>query len=214
MIGYRMLIFSLAIYAISISFADAGTRGDPLIPDAQWQAAYRVMEATGGEAQMRKMIDQMIEVQIQQDPMMQPYRHVLQEFFGTYMSYETLRDQYVEIYVDYFSADELNRLADFYETALGTKLISLGSDIVSEQMQIAIYEVSRHSHKLQDMLVVEMRRLERLKQEEDARYGSGSLFAGEVFESTNSEPGNTGLLDIEPMDAGAPEVNLELEAPF
>ncbi len=51
------------------------------------------------------------------------------------MSWEQMRDMYVDIYAQVFTEDEINEILQFYRTPLGQKMISKMPEVVQKSMQ-------------------------------------------------------------------------------
>ncbi len=135
---------------------NAGTNG-------QTAAAKRLLESMNMEASLNGTIDAMLQLQIQRNPAMAPYKQVMKKFFSKYMSYDSLKNDFVTIYADAFTETELNDFAAFYSTPTGKKAISKMPELSSKGAQLGASRVQAHTQELQDMIKEETQRLQKLQ---------------------------------------------------
>ena len=66
---------------------------------------------------MKDLLDGQVELQInmqvQADPSLEPFKHILTEFLQKHMSYEALRPEFIKMYAVAFTASELRDINDF-----------------------------------------------------------------------------------------------------
>lgn len=129
----------------------------------QQKAAFGFMEAAGVEENMDTMSNQLLDMQIRQDPTLAPYKHVLQEWDRRYLSYDAIKTQLAEVYLGYFSPQELDELAAFFSTGVGQKFVNTSPDIMAETTEIGASTAELHMYKLQEMMMVEAERIQRLQ---------------------------------------------------
>jgi hypothetical protein len=132
--------------------------------DPASEAAYRLLDSIGAAESMRASIDGMLEVQLQQAPAMAPYRKVMREFFEEYMSYDSMKHDFVALYVELFTVEEMEALAAFNETPLGQKSIRLMPQIMARGAEIGIRRVQENQALLSEMIRAESERLQRLSE--------------------------------------------------
>jgi hypothetical protein len=113
------------------------------------QATEELLKISRIDSLLDKSIDQMLDMQIRQNPTLTPYRSVLQNFFRKYMSYESLKPEIIKIYSENLSVKELNDIIAFYKTPTGQKTIEVMPQIMQQSMQLGSSKVQKHLPELQ-----------------------------------------------------------------
>ena len=113
------------------------------------QAALDLMEQTDVEGTMQTSIDEMLGQQIKASPEIAPFEDVLRDFMAEHLSFDAVRDDLVELYVEAFTEDELREIIAFNETPVGQKAIRMTPMIMVEAMRIGQQAVEEN----QDVLV-------------------------------------------------------------
>jgi hypothetical protein len=108
---------------------------------------------------MDKTINQMLDVQIQQNPQLAPYRNVMLAFFRKYLSWEAIEPEMIKLYTDTFSEDELKAIVQFYQTPAGQKAIKTLPELMSRGAEIGQRKVQENIGELQQMVAAEEARL-------------------------------------------------------
>ncbi len=129
------------------------------------KAAEELLNVMGLEDALQKSIDQMLQIQLDQEPAMRPYKNVMLKFFNKHMSYEMLKDDMTVIYADAFDENELYEIIKFYKTATGQKTIEKMPELMSKGAKLGISRVKENIHELQDMVKKEAERIEQLQNE-------------------------------------------------
>ncbi|WP_419835011.1 DUF2059 domain-containing protein [Endozoicomonas atrinae] len=127
--------------------------------EAEKEAA-RLLNVMGAETAIEQSMNQMMDMQIQQNPTLLPFRHVIADFFEQHMSYESLKPEMVKLYAEEFTASELRELNAFYQTPVGQKTIEKMPVLFARGGQIGVQRVQANIHKLEAMIVAEAERLQ------------------------------------------------------
>ena len=62
---------------------------------------------------LKQSVDQMVKMQVQQNPTIAPYEGVMKEFLAKYMSWDSLKPDMIKLYTDEFTEPELGELNKF-----------------------------------------------------------------------------------------------------
>ncbi|WP_020584457.1 DUF2059 domain-containing protein [Endozoicomonas elysicola] len=146
----RMTVCGMLFVFSSFAFANS---------EAENEAA-RLLNVMGAETAIEQSMNQMMEMQVQQNPALLPFRHVIADFFEQYMSYESLKPEMVKLYAEEFTTDELRELNAFYRTPTGRKTIEKMPVLFARGGQIGIQRVEQNIHMLEAMIVAETERLQ------------------------------------------------------
>ena len=101
----------------------------------------------------------MIDIQLQQNPAIAPFKQVMLDFFSKYMSWESLKDDIAEIYLEEFSIQELKELTAFYKTPTGQKAALRVPQLMSKGGELGMRRVQEHMPELQEMIAKEAEKM-------------------------------------------------------
>ena len=149
-----LFLILLITFVIGTSYADSGSR---------IKAAEELLNAMHIDKALQKTIEQMLEVQLQQKPAMQPYKNVMLEFLNKHMSYDSLKDDLVKLYADAFNEDELHEITKFYKTPTGQKTIEKLPELSSKGAQLGAAKVQNNISELKEMIKKESERIQKLQ---------------------------------------------------
>lgn len=86
-------------------------------------AAEGLLNSMNMEKLLTESVDQMLVVQIQQNPQLAEVQPQMRDFLIKHMSWASLKDDMISIYTAEFTEDELKELTAFYQTPVGKKAI-------------------------------------------------------------------------------------------
>lgn len=104
------------------------------------------------ETLLQQSYEQIIDVQIQGNPKLHPYRQVMLDFFAKHMSWEMLKEDMISLYVESFTEDELLVLAGFYSTPVGQKAVQVMPELMRQGAEIGARRVQEHLPELERMI--------------------------------------------------------------
>lgn len=133
-----------------------------LADDESQREAERLLTNMQMKEMMVESIEKMVDLQMQQNPTLAPYKQVLLQFFEKHMSWESLKPEFVKIYADAFTAAELRDLNAFYATPTGQKTIRMMPSLMTQGAQIGMSRVQANSAELTEMIEAESKRLQKL----------------------------------------------------
>ena len=100
-------------------------------------------------------MEQMLQIQVQSNPGIAPYKEVMRKFLMKYMSWEGLKDEFARIYAGEFTEQELREMIAFYRTPTGAKAIAKMSILMAKGSQLGVQRVQQNMAELNEMLRVE-----------------------------------------------------------
>ncbi|GHG63156.1 hypothetical protein GCM10010919_08610 [Alishewanella longhuensis] len=124
--------------------------------------AEMLLESMEMEALMHHSISQMMDLQLQQNPELLPYKDVMMQFFSTYMSWNSLKPEFIKMYSTEFTAAELREINKFYATDTGKKTIEKMPTLMNQGAQIGMARVQANMGELVAMIKAEEERLQML----------------------------------------------------
>ena len=81
-----------------------------------------------------------------------PYRDVLNRFFQKYMSWASVKDDYIKLYMEAFTEKEIGDLVAFYKTKTGKKAAGTIPQLMMKGAAIGQKQVEKHTAELTRML--------------------------------------------------------------
>ena len=127
----------LSLCIASLGYADSQTHR---------QAAEEVLRLTKVDKMLGPLIDQIQQVQIQQLQQMnlsseayataQRYLQRINDSVAREMQWQEIKNDYVELYTDAFTEQELRQLIQFYSTPLGHKVVEKMPVLMEQSMQL------------------------------------------------------------------------------
>ncbi|MGI0118254.1 DUF2059 domain-containing protein [Zooshikella sp. RANM57] len=115
----------------------------------------RLLAATG---------ENMLKMQLSQNPALQPFEKTMKAFFNKYISGESLREDYINIYMEAFTEKEINEINDFYSTPTGQKVLRETPALVSKGAALGQQRVQENIQELKNMIQEEAQRIRSLQQ--------------------------------------------------
>jgi hypothetical protein len=122
--------------------------------------AEKLLELAGTKAAMETMTDIMLTQQIQQNPSLVPFKQIMQQFFQKHLSYESLKSDFISMYVEAFTKDELTAINEFYATEAGKKAVKLMPSLMQKGGEIGQRQVQDNIQELQKMIKDEAERIQ------------------------------------------------------
>ena len=149
----KYILLAALIISSSHTFADNDSRKE----------AELLLSTMGLDEALEQSISQMLDVQLQQNPTLAPFKQVMLKFFNKHMSYESLKPEMITIYAEAFTSTELKEINAFYKTPTGAKTIEKLPELMAKGGQIGAQRVQDNIHELQDMIKVESERIQKLQ---------------------------------------------------
>ena len=123
---------------------------------ADIQSHRRAAEQLASLLQMEQLLqqthEQVLNVQIQANPDLNPYRDVLLQFLKERLSWDNLKDELLDLYTENFTEAELQELVTFYATETGQKSVRLMPEILRRAGEIGLRRVQEQLPELERRL--------------------------------------------------------------
>ena len=155
MIFSRVIVLITALGVSSMSLADAASEKE----------AEKLLDMVGTQAVMEQSMSQMLDIQLQQNPALAPYKGVMMEFLNENMSYESLKPELIKMYSEEFTSSELREINAFYSTDVGKKSIEKMPKLMMQGGQLGATRVQENINDLQAMIQAESERIQKLQSE-------------------------------------------------
>tara|TARA_R110002073_G_scaffold112231_2_gene248910 strand:+ start:75 stop:542 length:468 start_codon:yes stop_codon:yes gene_type:complete len=152
---FKTVLVAVAFTTGSLALAD----------DASIKEAEKLLQTMGTEAALEQSMSQMLDVQLQQNPALAPYKGVMMAFFNKYMSFNSLKPEMAQAYADAFTLAELQEINTFYATDVGQKVVEEMPRLMAAGAQMGVSRVQENIGELQEMIKAESERIQLLQQQ-------------------------------------------------
>ena len=122
---------------------------------SHYKAAEQMLTLMDMPTVLKRSIDEMVAIQVQQNPSIAPYEAVMKEFLAKYMSWDSLKADMIKIYMDEFTESELGELNKFYQTPVGRKTVEKMPTLMTKGAQLGGQRVQEHMPELQQAIAAE-----------------------------------------------------------
>src|SRR5262249_5268500 len=116
------------------------------------KAAETLLLVMDVDKSLPKVVDQVVENQVQHNPQLVPQREVLQRFLTTYVNWESVKEETITAYTREFTEPELQQLIEYYQTPLGKKAHEQLPQLAVLAGQIGLKQAQAHETELRQML--------------------------------------------------------------
>ncbi len=113
------------------------------------QAAEALLNLMDMDKLMSESIDQMLEMQVKQNPAIGQFKDEMKKFLSKYMSWSAMKGDMVKIYMSEFTEQELKELLAFYQTPLGKKTVAKMPKLMAKGAELGQQRVQEHLPELQ-----------------------------------------------------------------
>ena len=151
----KVFVLITALGMSSMSLADAASEKE----------AEKLLNMVGTQEVMEQSMSQMLDIQLQQNPALAPYKGVMMEFLNENMSYESLKPELIKMYSEEFTSSELSEINAFYSTDVGKKSIEKMPTLMMQGGQLGATRVQENIGDLQAMIQAESERIQKLQSE-------------------------------------------------
>jgi len=126
--------------------------------EKQMAAAQELLMAMHLDKTFGESLQNMVDMQIRQNPQIAPFRQVMLDFFAKYMSWEAVRDDMAKIYAEEFTVEELKDLITFYKTPTGQKAAMKLPQLMNKGAELGMRRVQDHVQELQQAIAAEAKK--------------------------------------------------------
>lgn len=151
-------LLSLLIVAGLLACAPSLPAQQAQVPDAHKAAVYELFAVMQLETQYAAVVSDTLDIQINQNPTIAPYRQIMLDFFAKYMNWDSLKEDLAGIYMEVFSIDEVKDLTAFYRTPVGRKAALNVAKLTNKGAELGMKRVQAHLPELQQMIADEMKK--------------------------------------------------------
>lgn len=150
--GSTMKFFIKSFFAVLFCFGLPTLAGTELLTkhsEADYQVAYTLFEAMQMPNQLNQTLVGIIDMQMKSNPKWLPYRDIFLQTYSKYLSYEAMKQEYADIYLELFTVDELKELTTIYQTPVGKKFAAVSSELAIRGANLGQQTFLKHQSELE-----------------------------------------------------------------
>jgi len=144
----RMLLGSCLI-TVTLGLSPVVALGDA---QSHRKAAENLLLVMEVDKSLPKVVEQVVETQLQQNPQLASQREVLQRFLTKYVNWASVKEDTITAYTQEFTEPELKKLTEFYKTPLGKKASEKMPQLAFLAGQLGLRQAQAHQAELRQML--------------------------------------------------------------
>ncbi len=149
----------LVLWTASAHAQQTGAAPKPAISSHE-QAVTELFGLMDLEKMMVGSATAMIDAQIQANPGIAPFRGVLIEWSGKYLTWDAMAPQLIKIYMETFTEPETREMIAFYRTPTGKKALTKMPELLQKGAQIGAEIGKAHQAELAQMVREKQKQLD------------------------------------------------------
>jgi hypothetical protein len=144
----RMLL-SHCLITVALGLSPVIALGDA---QSHRRAAENLLMVMEVDKSLPKVVEQVVENQMQQNSQLASQREVLQRFLTKYVNWESVKEDTITAYTHAFTEPELKKLTEFYKTPVGKKANEKLPQLAFIAGQLGLQQAQAHQAELRQML--------------------------------------------------------------
>jgi hypothetical protein len=118
--------------------------------DSHRLAVIKLLELTRMQQKIDASVENVVALQLQQDPAMRTHEAELRSFLDKYIGWPGMKDELIVMYQEAFTEAEVNEMNAFYGSETGRKLIQRLPGLIQERDRLAMQRLQAHIGELQE----------------------------------------------------------------
>jgi len=151
-------IFVLFVFVVISTSTQASS-------DSHKNAANELLDTININELLSQSIDAMLQLELSNNPSLIPFENTMKSFFNKYMSGDSLRDEFLVMYMNTFTEGELIEINNFYKTETGQKALKTAPQLMADGAALGQQRVEENIQELETMIKEESLRIQNLQQQ-------------------------------------------------
>src|SRR5215510_8267829 len=147
--GVMRMLLGYCLVTVALGLSPLVALGDA---QSHRKAAENLLLVMEVDKSLPKVVEQVVESQMQQNPQLAAQREVLKRFLTTYVNWESVKEDTITAYTQEFTEPELKKLTEFYKTPLGKKASGKMPQLAFIAGQLGLRQAQAHQAELRQML--------------------------------------------------------------
>ncbi|HEU0013297.1 MAG TPA: DUF2059 domain-containing protein [Longimicrobium sp.] len=150
----KIICVPLAAAALLLAAA-APAAAQPELPADEVAAARDVLEAMSTRTMFPRVLDGLMSLQEADEELPPRVRKMIRDFMEEHFTWEKLEPEFIRMYVDIYTLDELRGLAAFYRTPLGRRVVETMPELSRRSQQVGMDAVNEFLPRLMEAVMGE-----------------------------------------------------------
>lgn len=148
------VLFAIAVVSTPLAAQSSPPKpaGDTTIAASHLAAAEELLELTQTEKGIRDGMRAYFDAQVQQNPLMAPYRPTMEAFAQKYLVWSELKPSLARIYARALTEDQLRAAIAFQKTPAGQAFTARQADVQRAILALVQAQLQAHAPELQQMI--------------------------------------------------------------
>lgn len=145
---------TIAFLTFAVALVSAALAVEPVAAAKTYSAedivrAGKMFQAMKFDEQMDLMVDNMLKLQMRNNPHRDVLEPVMRDFFHKHISYAALKDDLARMYLDIFTPAEIDEITRFYLSPAGKKLAGGSGELRQRAAELGQRKVQANQLELQ-----------------------------------------------------------------
>lgn len=145
-------LLPLLVLALACAAPAAAQQATPV----RLRAAGELVDAMNMQKVMDETADATIRAQMRDTPMLAQFEDIMREFMAKAMKWDEVRGDFVRIYAETYTEDELRQLRAFYQTPLGQRLLATQATVAGKSMEVSNRRMQQFLPEMQQRIMERM----------------------------------------------------------
>ena len=160
----KVSVILFAAFAVFAGVSAAAGTPEPAAPEvrkhtaAEYSAAFAYFEASQLPQTQKNIMQLMLDSFTRSNPALVEFRPVMEEFFSRYLSYDVVKYDYADIYLEEFTVSELEELTRIAGTPVMKKFLAKQQKMMQAGNLIARRRLEPHQQEIRTALQEFIRR--------------------------------------------------------
>jgi uncharacterized protein len=123
-----------------------------VVTPASLRAAEELLRLMSVEEVIRVSVTSAFDSQIEQQPLMAPFRATMQAWVDKHLTWAELGTKLARVYAEQFTEEELKQLIAFYQTPVGRKVAAAAPTLARRGAEVGAQVADAHKAELEQMI--------------------------------------------------------------
>jgi len=121
------------------------------------ESAYKLFETTDMKSNYKKIVENLLHMQIQKRPVLKSVEKEMRQFFEQNIGWDAIKNDIAKIYAENYTAKELDEINAFYKTPVGQKTAKLMPKMAVASARIGQLKVRENIGDLEKIIEIAMK---------------------------------------------------------
>ncbi len=125
---------------------------DNKIVDEKVKAAEELLDSMNMKNSYIATLNNAVDALVERDDRLKRARDKIYAFYQKYLGWDKIKSDIAKIYAKYYSVDELKKIAEFYKTPTGQKVLKVFPQITKEVKELGAKKFQQHYQEFEKLI--------------------------------------------------------------